>query len=126
MAGQLVDKINADRSARGIPTLVWDQQLTVTAYEWSKAMSFYNNLVHRNLKDLLNDPAYNAWDRLAENIFTGNPGSAFTSADIHGAFMNSSGHRTNILNPAFNAVGVGVYYAPDGKVWVTENFGHRN
>jgi uncharacterized protein YkwD len=37
--------------------------------------------------------------------------------------MASAGHRVNILDGSFTAVGVGVGVAPDGTLWVTRNFG---
>ena len=37
-------------------------------------------------------------------------------------WMQSSGHRANILNPAYTQIGVGLAVAPDGAYWVTVNF----
>ena len=46
--------------------------------------------------------------------------------EIHAAFMNQprrlSNHRGNILNPVWTHVGIGVAYAPEGQLIVTENF----
>jgi hypothetical protein len=37
-------------------------------------------------------------------------------------FMNSPGHRANILDPRFTDVGIGVVPALGGGIWVTEDF----
>jgi|SRR5579884_2066663 len=37
-------------------------------------------------------------------------------------WMNSSGHRRNILDPQYRETGIGVAVAPDGKVYVTQDF----
>ena len=33
------------------------------------------------------------------------------------AWMNSSGHRDNIMNPSFNKIGVGMYEKNGTKYW---------
>ncbi len=43
--------------------------------------------------------------------------------DMETAWMNSSGHRANILSPSFNAVGVAHVWGPDGRIWVVVDFG---
>jgi uncharacterized protein YkwD len=46
--------------------------------------------------------------------------------EVHRAFMNQpkrlTNHRGNILNPVWTHVGVGVTYAPEGRLIVTQNF----
>lgn len=46
--------------------------------------------------------------------------------EIHMAFMNQprrlTNHRANILNPLWTHVGIGVVYAPEGQLIVTQNF----
>jgi uncharacterized protein YkwD len=36
--------------------------------------------------------------------------------------MNSRGHRKNILFSHWRSEGIGVAIAPDGKVYITQNF----
>ena len=38
------------------------------------------------------------------------------------AFMNSSGHRANILNSSYTEVGIGVVHSPSGSVYVVQEF----
>lgn len=46
--------------------------------------------------------------------------------EVHAAFMNQprrlTNHRGNILNPVWTHVGIGVAYAPEGQLIVTQNF----
>ncbi|MDI6871855.1 MAG: CAP domain-containing protein [Bacillota bacterium] len=37
-------------------------------------------------------------------------------------FMNSSGHRANILSSSYTQVGVGVYLGSDGLTYVSQMF----
>jgi uncharacterized protein YkwD len=37
-------------------------------------------------------------------------------------WMNSEGHRENILMPHFKKEGIGIVFTPEGKIYITENF----
>ncbi len=56
------------------------------------------------------------WTSWAENV-----GYGGSVEQVHSLFMGSSGHRTNILNPTYSQVGIGVVRA-GGRVWVTIDF----
>jgi uncharacterized protein YkwD len=58
------------------------------------------------------------WSTWGENV--GVTGS--TIASIQNAFMQSSGHRANILNQRFRRVALGAYRDDDGYLWVTVFF----
>jgi uncharacterized protein YkwD len=59
------------------------------------------------------------WSMAAENIAKGQP----TPAAVMQAWMNSAGHRTNILNCGYRNLGVGLAYdASRTPVW-TQDFG---
>jgi uncharacterized protein YkwD len=53
-----------------------------------------------------------------ENIASG----FSTVEDVMRAWMNSSGHRANILNPGFKEIGVARVVASDGRVYWTQEF----
>jgi hypothetical protein len=112
--GDFVARINDERAGRGIGTLTVDAELTSIARRWSGKMAANQQLAHNpNLaKEVTQD-----WEKLAENVgYGGDVGS------IHDAFMNSSAHRANILDPALTHVGVGVVVDGSGQLWVTEVF----
>ncbi len=70
--------------------------------------------------DLFHNPdlggSVSHWSALAENV-----GYGPDVAAIHTAFMNSPGHRTNILNAKYTEVGVGVVVR-NHVMWVAEVF----
>jgi uncharacterized protein YkwD len=58
------------------------------------------------------------WSTWGENVgVTGG-----TIAGLERAFMDSAGHRANILNKSFHRVAVGTYRDDDGLLWVTVFF----
>ena len=64
---------------------------------------------------------YNPSDGWAENVAYGY-GSPYS---VVRAWMDSPGHRRNILNCDFRSLGVGVARSPDGTLYWTQNFGGR-
>jgi uncharacterized protein YkwD len=58
---------------------------------------------------------------LSENIAWGYR----SGADVVTAWMNSAGHRANILNCSAKSVGVGAVYAANGNPYYTEDFGSK-
>ncbi len=105
-------KINATRAANGLAPLevYWD--LTDDAEAHSKAMKAAGELYHNpNLAHVTS-----GWSALAENVGVGPD-----VARLHEAFMDSPGHRKNILGN-YNYVGVGVVRQTETKIWVTVVF----
>lgn len=45
-----------------------------------------------------------------------------TPQEVMNAWMNSQGHKANILNTAFTEIGIGVYQAPSGTMYWTQLF----
>ncbi|MEP6759959.1 MAG: CAP domain-containing protein [Sporichthyaceae bacterium] len=103
-------KINAARAAAGLPAVSVHADLVGAARRHSTEMAERNALYHSSLAGIC------CYRSLAENVGVGaSPGV------VHVAFMGSSGHRANILNPAMRHVGVGVV-SSGGQLWVTEIF----
>jgi uncharacterized protein YkwD len=73
-------------------------------------------LVHNSLTPLMACPG--EVRRAAENIAYGGQ----TPARLMSMWMNSSGHRANILNPALTSIGVGIATDSRGIVWATQDF----
>lgn len=112
LEGSFVSKINAERAANGLGALEWYWDLADDAEAHSGRMMNQQNLHHNpNLGSVTT-----GWQSLGENVGVG------PSVDVlHEAFMNSSGHRANILGN-YNYVGVGVKKESDSKMWVTVVF----
>ena len=117
----VLQAMNSDRQANGVPPLQWSPKLANTAGSWASVEASVNNMYHQNLTNVLNSPDYNGWYTLGENLLVG-PGT-MTPAEMESLWMNSSAHRANILNRSFNAAGVGYVRSADGRIWVVVDFG---
>jgi uncharacterized protein YkwD len=60
------------------------------------------------------------WSTYGENIAKGQQ----TPEAVMTSWMNSPGHRANILNCAFEEIGVGIHDGGGGPYW-TQNFGAK-
>jgi uncharacterized protein YkwD len=123
--------INQQRGARGLGLLHSDARLRRAATRHSRDMLRRHFFDHQGP----NGPALAArlervrfWPATAsENIGAGQ-GAAASAATMIGAWMNSSGHRTNILTPAYRQVGLGIVVGtPQGGpgATYTADFGLR-
>jgi uncharacterized protein YkwD len=113
--------VNHDRTTHGGTSLTWSPKLADLASRWAAAMAAYNTLAHQNLAQLITTPDYAAYHTMGENILVGPPGT--TPAQMEAAWWASTPHRTNIMNSAFNIVGVGYFIGSDGRVWGVQEFG---
>ncbi len=105
-------KMNAERSGRGLAPVEMYWDLVDDARAHSRRMADTNDLHHNpNLAAVTS-----GWITLGENVGVGP-----TVDSLHAAFMDSAGHRANILGD-FNYVGVGVVAESDTKLWVTVVF----
>lgn len=63
---------------------------------------------------------------LAENIYmidwVGRKGAGDVAADTVTAWMQSPGHRANILEPSYDSIGVGIAINDQGEMYATQNF----
>ncbi len=119
----IIDMINANRAANGLPGLAGNPQLDYLAQNWAQQMAAADQLGHQNLAAVISSPYMAGWQRLTENVFEG-AGSS-TNAFVVGAWMGSSGHRANILDPGVNSVGVGVAHDRAGNTFGAADFGLR-
>lgn len=117
---RFVELINVERAAAGIPALTVNGDISAVARAWSEERS--QSADECRPDELQHNPDYAGqmppgWFRVAENVGCGQ------SADsLHQSFMDSPGHRDNIMDPDFTDVGIGVRFADDGAMWVTQNF----
>jgi uncharacterized protein YkwD len=122
LTSTVVNRANADRQANGLGTLWWTPRLGCLAQDWSAHMAATEQLTHRDLGSLIRSHEFQGYTGLAENIYVG-PGFADGNG-IHDAWMNSPGHRANILGN-FDTIGVGWAVSNDGRIWAAENFGRH-
>jgi uncharacterized protein YkwD len=106
----VVDCANRERAKAGLPALAVDAALTRAAQAHAADMASRNYFDHYTPEGL------SPWDRIAaalqgerpfqtmgENIAEG----FATAEDTCVGWMNSAGHRANILNPDFTQIGAG-------------------
>ncbi len=118
---QVVILVNKERQAKGLNPLKHNAKLSDVARKKSQDMRDNNYFSHTS-------PVYGSpfdmmkkfgitYKTAGENIAMG-----YSSAQqVMQGWMNSSGHRANILNPSFTQIGVG--YEADGHYWTQQFIG---
>jgi hypothetical protein len=109
---QFLVLLNQVRAEKGLAPVAPDAQLQTIAREWSAKMAQDGGLSHNpNLPNQVTN-----WRMVGENVGVG--GSV---PQLHAAFVASPHHYENIVEPAFNYVGIGVVET-GGQIWVTFDF----
>lgn len=109
----ILHQSNAARKAAGCPPLVLDSRLALAAQSHSKDMGTRNFFSHdapdgTGLGVRVGKSGFVGAGAAGENITAGHtkPENAFE------AWMNSPGHRGNILRCSFRSIGIGVFQSP--------------
>ena len=151
LADRIHELINTHRAAYGLAPLSTDAALATIALGHSTDMAENNYFSHTDLAggsptDRGNASGYTCMKNyssyytygIAENIFQNNLYTSVTyengvytyawstpeeiaQSTVTG-WMNSEGHKKNILTPTFDREGIGVAIAADDKVYITEDF----
>lgn len=114
--------VNAERAKVGCSPVAANSALTELAEAFSKAMADQGFFDHT-------DPSgATPWDRAAKAGITSLGGENIArgqadAASVMEAWMNSPGHKANILNCDFKTLGVGVQFGAGGPWW-TQDFGY--
>ncbi|HVF74089.1 MAG TPA: CAP domain-containing protein [Acidimicrobiales bacterium] len=109
-----VAKINALRAAKGLGQLRVDAELTSIARQWAARMASKGDIAH--------NPSFSAqvqanWVKLGENV-----GMGPTVDKLHAAFVASPTHYKNLVDGAFELVGVGVVVGANGILFTAHQF----
>ncbi|MEU9452464.1 CAP domain-containing protein [Streptomyces sp. NPDC048277] len=119
---EVLKLVNEERAKVGCSALAANSSLT------KLAEGFSDDMAARNFFDHTDPDGKTPWDRAAaagisnlggENIARGQA----TAQAVMDAWMNSEGHRANILNCDFKTLGVGVHFG-EGGPWWTQDFGY--
>ncbi len=108
---RFLSTINAERSAAGLASLTMDDGLRAHARNHTQDMIASGEIYHSTSAEL-QAAAGSDWSRLGENV-----GRGGDVPSLHQAFMDSPGHRANILGD-YNYVGIGTATG-SGQLWVT-------
>ncbi|MFG3292386.1 CAP domain-containing protein [Streptomyces sp. NPDC048179] len=119
---EVLKLVNEERAKVGCSALSANSSLT------KLAEAFSDDMAARDFFDHTDPDGKTPWDRAAaagisnlggENIARGQA----TAQAVMDAWMNSEGHRANILNCDFKTLGVGVHFGSGGPWW-TQDFGY--
>ena len=125
LEGRIFAAINDQRRQFGLREMVWSEDVANAARAHSQAMADRRFFSHEDplrggLAQRLNSAGI-VCGVCAENIFM-EQGYADPGQLAVQGWMNSSGHRANILDARFTRTGVGIAKAADGTVYVTQIF----
>jgi uncharacterized protein YkwD len=117
----VIELTNKARATAGCGPLRFDARLRTAARDHSTDMGVHDYFSHTSrdgdtFADRIEAAGYPHPG--AENIARGYQ----TAAEVMDGWMNSAGHRANILNCGLRTIGVGVYNGPGGPWW-TQDFG---
>jgi uncharacterized protein YkwD len=101
----VVSYTNAERAKYNLPPLEVDKELMKTAREHCSWMTLNRIFSHTRRP-------------VAENIAMGQS----NSNEVVRSWMNSSGHRANILNPNNRKIGVSAYRTESGTIYWCQQF----
>jgi uncharacterized YkwD family protein/spore coat assembly protein SafA len=119
---EVIRLVNVERSKRGLQLLKANWQLSRVARYKSQDMINKGYFSHTS-------PTYGSpfkmmesfgirFSAAGENIAMGQR----SPADVMNAWMNSPGHRNNILSPSFSEIGVGFAKGSNGRLYWTQMF----
>ena len=121
LEAKMLDLINEERQAVGLPLLFADPAMQEVARAHSRDMFVKGYFSHVNKEGLT--PAERARKFGVRFITAGeNLALAPTLTSAHDGLMNSPGHKANILRPSFGRVGIGILDGGRHGLMVTQNF----
>lgn len=116
----LLAAANQDRIARGLQPVRLDANLSQAALSHAREMAAHRDISHQFRGEAkLSDRGANAGAHFS--LISENVAEAPISEMIHDLWMNSKGHRENLLDPRVDAVGISVVVR-DHKYYAVEDF----
>jgi len=122
LMSEVVTMTNQRRAANGCEPLAVDRDLTIASIRQSLYMARTGEFSHvwaDGTTFVARSHAAGYAQPSGENIAWGYP----TASDVMRAWMDSPGHRENILNCGAQSIGTGVAYGRNGLPYYTETFG---
>ena len=123
LSAQVVQLANAERAKAGLGALTVDSRLATAAAGHSTDQATMNRMDHTgsdgsSMADRINASGFR-WRALGENVAVGYQ----DAASVISGWMNSAGHRKNILTPGFTVIGVAAAASADGTYYWTMDLG---
>jgi uncharacterized protein YkwD len=115
---EVLTLVNAARQRAGAAPLTLATPLNSAAQAHAQDLANHQRLSHSGsngstLRSRIDATGYN-WRAIGENVAMGQP----TAAEVMRGWMNSPGHRQNLLNPTFTELGLGLAEAGGRRYWV--------
>jgi hypothetical protein len=117
---RIFDELNHERASQGMTLLAWNDHAAHAARVHAQLLAENGKLSHQFAGEI-SLPERLAATGARFTISAENVALTEYIEDVHPALMGSSGHRANILNTGYNAVGIGVV-EEKGKIYVTQDF----
>jgi hypothetical protein len=122
-ANEIVESVNQNRAENGLSALTMNATLTEAAMQRAAEIAVYYDHVRPNDSDCITvvSGKYSGYSKAGENINYdyGDADAASTMED----WMNSPGHRENILTSVYTQIGVGVF-TTNNMTWYVQMFGN--
>lgn len=118
--------VNQTRENKGLGKLVWSGDVARLARLHSNEMAANNYFSHlgldgKKVSDRADSIGLRQWQLIGENIaFSAGSEDPVMRAVL--SWMNSAGHRRNILRDGWKETGIGVAVTPQGKFFITQVF----
>ena len=108
---EMLDRVNSIRADEGLRPVAAQPQLELAAQRHAEDLVANDYYAHRSLdggdlRDRVVAAGFTRRVAIAENLAKG----IFTPAEVVDRWMDSSGHRHNILNPRFALIGNGIAF----------------
>jgi len=119
---ELFRMVNHDRTEAGLPELEWNEWLAQAARRHAAEMAHRGQLSHKfpgepGVRDRIAATALR-FDASGENVAVG-----LAATEINDDWMHSPGHRANIRDPRYNAIGVAVVRSGE-RLYAVTDFAH--
>lgn len=123
---EIFEIINQTRAKNGLKGLIWSDAAAQIARLHSSNMASYGFFSHQGVDGMrVGERAESAglrdWEMIGENIAYNSGFENPAERAVYG-WMNSAGHRKNILRGNWKETGIGIAVSPGGKFFFTQVF----
>jgi uncharacterized protein YkwD/RNA polymerase subunit RPABC4/transcription elongation factor Spt4 len=122
---------NEQRAAHGYSRLAYETHLAGIARTHSRTMATQGFFAHESPDGSTTMDRYRranyhgqqAGENISKQYSASTTDAEAIATDVVDGWMDSPGHRENILTSSFDVEGIGLYQGDDGALFVTQNFG---
>ena len=119
----LFNLVNAEREKLGLAPVRFSPLLSFLARKHSQDMALREDISHLSTSgETYSDRLVEAGFYFIKNGENVAYSETFIPEFIHQGFMDSPGHRANVLDPDFDELGIGVVFIKDKGYYVTQDF----